>query len=1151
DTSKIFPPLGSAIESLLLCLDGFEIAVRNHQDYEDLAIELTTLSESLKHHMSESSILVSSSTNSAVMSIERLVAEIQDRLGHASGGDIQDVDVDDQVLVRYYRGIEAHFRLLQANASMSTRRILDEQLVNTRLEDLTPAKEAAYDSSLSSTISRRGCTQGTRVAVLTGLDNWLYDSTSSSVYWMNGMAGTGKTTIAWTFCDRVEKRELLAASFFCTRSSAECKDVTRIIPTIAYQIARYSFPFRSELCQILGENPDIRSKNVQKQFEQLLIEPLKQVKDAIPEHILVVIDALDECEERTVVETILDMLLRFASEAPLKFLITSRPEPEIYDKLVSSNSRQVIHLHEIERSLVRADIELYLKEELSFMVSSPSDIEQLVERSGTLFIYTATIVRYIRYRKRFADPHKRLRSVLSMTPEATKTHTHIDALYTAVLQSALSEDEMEAGEVEDIRIVLRMVLSAQEPISTKTIATLAGIDDPERVVYALHPLRSVLHQSEETGLVSTLHASFSDFMFNRERSRSYSYDIAEHSQLVAQRCFIVMQEQLRFNICGLSTSFVFDVNVENLQERIKNRISLTLAYACRYWASHLASAPRLDTLQTMLDEFLSHRLLFWMEVLNLRREMISSIEVFLKAKEWLSKTLPPPSNLVLLVDDAQKFAMGYTASFASLSTPHIYISFLPLCPRSSLVYQHYWKRMQGLLELKGSLIQNRETAPLAIWSVSANVRSITYAPDGRRIAVGNSVCGVAVRNAYSGTLLAGPVRAHGNPVNSVAFSPDGRWIASGSFDQTVQLWNSYNCIPTLPSFKGHTGSVLSVTFSPDSTRLASGSSDHTIRIWSINDGTLLLGPLKGHSHDVNSVAFSPNGHLIASASNDGTIRLWKSHDGTSTASPFVGHGAEVTSVAFTPDGTRLVSASSDKTIRIWSVSTGSPINNPFEGHTSPVFSVIVSPDGTRVASGSSDCTVRVWNIDDGSLISGPFVGHTEGILSIAFSPDGSRIMSSSRDRTIRVWNVRDKMFTPPPFPPPKSLIGIQSLVFSSGSTHFSSNHKNSVIRVWDATDGSFTTGPVEAQFLPSPLLSSSPNSTYVAAISKSSEVQIMSTFDGTVVAGPFALQRISLSTIRFSHNNRAVIMGCKDVPVVGLLTEDASKVLGLRIEPGP
>lgn len=67
DNSKSFPPLGSAIESLLLCLNGFEIAVRNHQDYEDLAIELTTLSESLKHHMSESSILVSSSTNSAVI----------------------------------------------------------------------------------------------------------------------------------------------------------------------------------------------------------------------------------------------------------------------------------------------------------------------------------------------------------------------------------------------------------------------------------------------------------------------------------------------------------------------------------------------------------------------------------------------------------------------------------------------------------------------------------------------------------------------------------------------------------------------------------------------------------------------------------------------------------------------------------------------------------------------------------------------------------------------------------------------------------------------------------------------------------------------------------------------------------------------------
>ncbi|KAL5639979.1 hypothetical protein ACGC1H_006521 [Rhizoctonia solani] len=455
---------------------------------------------------------------------------------------------------------------------------------------------------------------------------------------MNGMAGTGKTTIASTFCERVERRKLLAASFFCTRTSAECRDVTRIVPTIAYQLARYSIPFRSALCNILGQNPDIGSKNILKQFEQLLKEPLQQVKDAMPDNLVVVIDALDECDDRNGVELVLDILFRQAAHVPLKFLLTSRPEPEIYSKMAThAQSREVIHLHDIEKSLVRADIELYLTEEMGFMSppASQTEIEQLVERAGTLFIYAATLVRCIQCGKRLADPHKRLRSVLGLTPESTKEHTQIDALYTAVLKSALNKDELEAYETEDRRVVLWTVLFAQEPISVKTIAELAEIDDPQSVMHALHPLRSVLHQSEETGLASTLHASFPGFMFSNERSGIYFYDVAEHSQLLARRCFLVMKDQLRFNICNLASSFVSDKEVEDIEERIKANISPTLAYACRYWTSHLALAPQASALLTFLDEFLCHRLLFWMEVLSLRGEMTMGIDGLFKAQQWL------------------------------------------------------------------------------------------------------------------------------------------------------------------------------------------------------------------------------------------------------------------------------------------------------------------------------------------------------------------------------------------------------------------------------------------------------------------------------------------------------------------------------------
>ncbi|CAE6536417.1 unnamed protein product [Rhizoctonia solani] len=1125
NTSIIFPPLSSATESLLSCLDGLEVVSRKREDFEDLAGELTTLSNSLNQYMVGSSTRMSDSVASAAISIESQAKGVRGVLDRAAIGDIREPSADEE-LGRHYRRIEAHFRQLQVIVSMSTWSIEDEHRANPRLEGLNSAKQATYDSSLSTGINRRGCAEGTRIGILAGLYDWLYNFEASPVYWMNGMAGTGKTTIASTFCEQVEERKLLAASFFCTRSSAECRIATRIVPTIAYQLARYSIPYQSALCKILEQSPDTGSTNVSRQFELLLKEPLQQVKDAIPEHLVVVIDALDECDDRDGVELIIDMLFRYAPQVPLKFLITSRPEPEIYDKMIHSKSREVIHLHEIEKSLVQADIELYLNEELAFIPPSPAEIKQLVDHSGTLFIYAATLVRYIRSGK--ADPQKRLQSILSVTPQATKQNTHIDALYMAVLKSALREYGM-GGETEDIWAVLRTVLSAQEPISIETIAALAGIDGQKRVEYALDSLRSVLYQSEGTRLVSTLHASFPDFMFSNERSGSYYCDIIEYSQLMAQRCFLVMKEQLRFNICDLATSFVPDEKLQGLQEQIKAKISSTLAYTCRYWASHLALAPKSGTVLKALDEFLSHRLLFWMEVLSLRREIAMGVDMMLKVQKWLTfiyvGSVSP--ELTRLVGDACTFVIGFAVNPVSRSTPHIYISSLAFCPKSSSVYKHYSNRTQGMLDLKGSLVERMEAAALATWNIGSAIWSVAYSPDGIRVAIGCRDETVRILNAFDGMPLVEPLRGHTGLVWTVAFSPEGKFLVSGSTDRTIRIWNAHNGVLTAGPFVGHTGSVNSVSFSPDGTRLVSGGDDGIIRIWGVYDGTVLLVPSEHPSDRVKTVAFSPNGAFIASGSDGKTVRLWDAHNGTAAAAPFEGHTASITCLAFTPDGTRLISGSDDKTVCIWDVSNGSLVTSPLEGHTSRVASVAVSPDGTRVATGSKDRTVRVWKIEDGTRIAGPFVDdHGEPFsIQVAYSPDGTRVISGSENGTVNVWNVYDGTLLPPPSPYQNAISSIKSVVFCPDNIHFLSSSARGVVRIWDTTDGSFITISDKSEIFPTPLSMLSPDGSYVASTCDNGEVQITSTTNGSIVAGPFGTKRTSLSAFWFSHNSKAVVMG--------------------------
>ncbi|ELU36264.1 WD40 domain-containing protein [Rhizoctonia solani AG-1 IA] len=247
----------------------------------------------------------------------------------------------------YYAKIEA---------SLKTWNIAKEQLAHSRLACLSPVESAIYNSLLSHDVNRRACTQNTWSDILLELDQWSLDQNKPSVYWMNGMAGTGKTTIAYTFSRCLENRGALGASFFCTRTSEECQNVGRIIPTIAYQLAQCSPAFRSALLEVLEQQPNIKSQSIDRQCERLIKEPLSRLKNKMTKGLVVVIDALDECSNANGVRTILEVLFRITPTLPLRFFVTSRPEPDIRHRIKaqSDRNRTMCVLHEIEKSLVES-----------------------------------------------------------------------------------------------------------------------------------------------------------------------------------------------------------------------------------------------------------------------------------------------------------------------------------------------------------------------------------------------------------------------------------------------------------------------------------------------------------------------------------------------------------------------------------------------------------------------------------------------------------------------------------------------------------------------------------------------------------------------------------------------------------------------------
>ena len=63
---------------------------------------------------------------------------------------------------------------------------------------------------------RQGCLRGTRGDVFLQLGQWLEDEQDQHIFWLNGLAGTGKSAIAQTFAEISFADGNLGASLFCS-----------------------------------------------------------------------------------------------------------------------------------------------------------------------------------------------------------------------------------------------------------------------------------------------------------------------------------------------------------------------------------------------------------------------------------------------------------------------------------------------------------------------------------------------------------------------------------------------------------------------------------------------------------------------------------------------------------------------------------------------------------------------------------------------------------------------------------------------------------------------------------------------------------------------------------------------------------------------
>ena len=518
----------------------------------------------------------------------------------------------------------------------------------TDIGGLPHAKNASYDTRQTPDKEEpQGCMAGTREQILAELEEWAIDDTAPKVCWLNGMAGTGKTSIAHTISERLDEKQMLGASFFCSRSaSQEVRDASLIIPTIAVKLSQASPPLRSVMVQTIEKEPDVASmRTLSKQFRLLLVEPIQRaLGPSVKTYKFVVIDALDECTNLGTVEKLVQSVVDYTPDLPLKFLISSRETTKFMNAFHHNPAHQpkILALHSVERTVVQKDIKLYLQSSLSDIVQRssqpvpwplPNEFEILLERADRLFIYAATVVRFLG--EDDGDFGMRLAHITRLTPARMDTGI-IDSLYNDVMEKAF-HSRLLPGEVSLRREIVSAVIFLLIPLSMNTIVSLLRVASSQPRTH-LAPFRSVIHvPTADTSPVTNFHASFPDFIVDPARCQKHHLDVSEGHQKLAVKCLQWLNQTLKRNICNLDTNMTLSPIHE------PNDIPEALRYSCLHWASHLAHAldgtlaqTAVTELRDLVSEFVNNHLLHWFECLSALGELKSGIKLLDAANEAIS-----------------------------------------------------------------------------------------------------------------------------------------------------------------------------------------------------------------------------------------------------------------------------------------------------------------------------------------------------------------------------------------------------------------------------------------------------------------------------------------------------------------------------------
>ncbi|EMT63116.1 Vegetative incompatibility protein HET-E-1 [Fusarium odoratissimum] len=824
------------------------------------------------------------------------------------------------------------------------------------IDQLPYVSDAVWDSHAEE--HNATCLENTRKDILREIKDWAEDTTdqSKTVFWLNGMAGTGKSTISRTIARSLSEAGRLGASFFFKRGGLNREKIPKFVPTIARQLATNQPALESYIYKAVLQDPTIASKAVRAQFERLILEPLSQssaeTQDKKP--ITIVVDALDECE----------------------IFVTSRPDLPVRIGFNDvQGTYQDLALHEIPAQVIEHDISTFLQHEVNMIKRRwnssiaegrklPPDwpgnacIQLLTERAAPLFIFAATVCRFIADR-RHGSPDEQLQRFLESSAEDNPSR--MDLTYGPVLGQLLGSHCSKRKKetiIHEVKRIVGTIINLAIPLSSSALSRLVKIDQ-KTIDVRLDYLHSVLSiPSSSDAPIRMLHSSFRDYlMYPYIEGNPFRIDEKKSSRDLVGDCFQAM-ESLKTDVCHLGIPGMLRSTLR--PELIDEYLPPEVQYACIYWIDHQRVAGIAPGDAAAILNFLEKHLLHWFEAMILLGEVYLITGLIRSLKSVLERKSAVDVKLIDFLDDAIRFVDTDTEAI-NLAPLQIYYSVLVFTPTNSIVRKTFVAEIPICLR--------RVTGRRTDWD--PRLRSFEKSA---------------------------PTWWHPGDRRSTVFSPGSELLYSVSNREYARAWScdTGECIEEL-----ETDQNSLMALSPNGKYLAVTTPEHKISLFSDTIAYILE---LTEDRALGDLAFSRDSALLWVCSIKGQVKAWDVAPGDCVRDLRCPWGMEVDTDSrqtygchgFSPDGKVLATPSAQNSVmKIWDLQIGQCVWDLKEEDASCMMDFVFSPDSGLLAIVYTNESILVWDTRKDS----------KETTSLVLSHDASTVVASYGIHELRAWNA--------------------------------------------------------------------------------------------------------------------------------------------------